>query len=437
MVWNTNIFVKELNLPGFQLIVESANIPPYDLPVQATPEKRQKFIDGLASWVGMKNLQVQEIAWEVADMQFGVTVRTQNEHPELKKEVVFFDNKQIAYMLTHGTFAEFAYDKYFWVPGDVMPTADEKTVVEDTLDAIKDSPVFENLNKPKELPPFPEDLMKVIAGMRPPSVEERAVRDFNVPTPREQILRSAKTYLRNVTRYYGGELDNLRYKWIDLKEYPKTDTQPLSRIPCTLEEATHIVVGVEMPGHCFEFLIAISDMVAASRFHQINSSDPAYLFWLPAPQEWATTEVKEGEGLRDLFVESIDAMDDKESLDAEFNTFQQNLSQLMFATLTRANDVKLPTRNDGFLPLRAVAGLLEDFRFWLDNYFGELIRYNKGDWERDIRIIDSTTLSLTVTERKSFKRYVLVYSFDDFFKDHIAAGLDWHPEARTFWRLPS
>ncbi|ANZ48213.1 hypothetical protein ASESINO_200 [Erwinia phage vB_EamM_Asesino] len=428
MVWNTDIFVKELELPGFKLIVESCNIPTQTDGVVSTFQKRQKFIDGLASWVGMKNLQVQEIAWEVADMQFGVTVRTQNEHPELKKEVVTFSNEQIAYMLTHGTFAEFAYDKYFWVPGDKMPMAEDKMALGDTLSTIKDTP---------KAAPFPKDLMNAIEGIRPPSVEERAVRDFNVPTPREQILRSAKTYLRHVTRYFSGEVENLRYKWIDLKEYPKTDTQPLERVPCTLEEATHIVVGVEIPGHCYEFLIAISDMVAASRFHQINSADPAYPFWLPAPQEWATTEVKEEEGLRDLFVESIDAMDDKESLDAEFNTFQQNLSQLMFATLTRANDAKLPTRNDGFLPLRAVAGLLEDFQKWLDNYFSDLIRYNKGDWERDIRIIDSTTLSLTVTERKSFKRYVLVYSFDDFFKDHIAAGLDWHPEARTFWRLPS
>ncbi|AFQ96647.1 hypothetical protein G173_gp102 [Erwinia phage phiEaH2] len=434
MVWNVDVFVKSLNIPGFQVFVESIDIPKVGDFTGVDYRKRQKFIDGLVSWLQLKNLHLPEIAWEVSDMQYGVVVRTQDEHPELKKTVVEFVNDQISYMLTHGTFAEFAYDKYFWVDADVMPKQDTPDVSEVGKALYEAAP--NTVRKKLEESPFPHKLLERINDMLPPAVNERVVRDFNIMLPREQVLRSLNGYLRGLTKYFSNEVENLRYKWLELKECPATSVQHLTRIPCTREEASHIVLGVEIRGHSFEHLVAVSDILAATRFHQMNSVDFEYPFWLPAPQEWAQP-LKESAGLDPYYTHAIDNMDAKEKLDLEFHRFQENLSQLMATTLYRATDNKLPQQNDGFIPLRAVETLLEDFEKWLGWNFSNLLYPELGEWSLKTHKSDTTTVTAEIVDTVSFKRYIVAFNYDDYFKGHIAAGLDWHPEARTFWRLPS
>ncbi|ANZ50624.1 hypothetical protein STRATTON_199 [Erwinia phage vB_EamM_Stratton] len=443
MVWNVDVFVKSLNIPGFQVFVESIDIPKVGDFTGVDYQKRQKFIDGLVSWVQLKNLHLPEIAWEVSDMQYGVVVRTQDKHPELKKIVVEFVNDQISYMLTHGTFAEFAYDKYFWVDADVMPKQDTpdvsevgKALYEAAPNTVRKEPSPDASVEQLRTPPFPARLMSLVASMQVPNVNGLVGWD-SAMIPRDMVLRHAHSYLRGVVKYFALEDPDVRYKWLDLKAYPANESNPAEKVPCTREEATHVVIGIEKPGHVFEFILDVAAMVRASRSRQLNPADFEKEFWLPIPFNWADEQIVESEGLDTHFTRAIENMDAKEKVELEFHHFQEKLSQLMATTLYRATDGNLPQRNDGFIPLRAVHGLLNDFMDWLKYNFSNIIRYDVCEWDMNVYLSDTTTATLEVTDRVSFRRFIVTYNYDNFFKGHIAAGLDWHPEARTFWRLPS
>lgn len=195
--------------------------------------------------------------------------------------------------------------------------------------------------------------------------------------------------------------------------------------------ATHLAVEVSSANGLFEtyrVMCPIDSLKKVSTMATFNTNNPERTFWVPAQFKASKVEAPADDNERFLAMikEKATSLNAFTQPPHTAQAFKTTVNALWSMIVTQHGK---PGRTH-HLPQRAIHALLKDFAAWLETYGHQYVL--KADCFTTTTYLGEFVVEYVLREVPTGRTEALLFTYSDL-THFVAAGLDWHPDADTFF----